>query len=293
MTVRKIAVSGAAIIAAGLSTFALGTASPAGASCVSFSGIGNSAQCQSTLGNVAVAIGDGAYASAKTGYVSTALAIGPGATAVTGLLPESFVNTSLAAGKNTNAAVLAGIGNGSADIGQNTAPGSGMAITAGTFNRVVNIGEDNRGIATNIPSLNPPNSVSTPCSTPARKTSGCRRRRWQRGWCHRNRRGEQGLSSTAACRCVAAVGEWNTAAVNGDFSGANATGKHSQSSQRATAAWPERSVSRAAPSPRATTAWRLPSATSPRRLRMAAGSSPLRWATTSWRITGSTTASPK
>ena len=40
-----------AIIAAGLGTFALGSASPASASCVSFSGIGNIAQCDSSLGN--------------------------------------------------------------------------------------------------------------------------------------------------------------------------------------------------------------------------------------------------
>lgn len=66
-------------IATGVTT--LGTAPAANATCASFFGIGNTANCSSGFGSIAVAIGDGDIASAD-GAFSVAISLGNGSYAV-------------------------------------------------------------------------------------------------------------------------------------------------------------------------------------------------------------------
>src|ERR1700759_495604 len=65
-----------------LASAGLGFAPTANASCASFFGIGNSANCTSTLLSVAFAIGNGASAHAD-GFLGASFAVGTGASATT------------------------------------------------------------------------------------------------------------------------------------------------------------------------------------------------------------------
>ena len=87
MRVRTTQVSAAAIVAAGLSTFALGLASPAGASCASIGAgltLGNAKQCSAPLGNTALALGPTAQSHVLGGVGNSALSWGTYAAAITG-----------------------------------------------------------------------------------------------------------------------------------------------------------------------------------------------------------------
>src|SRR5262245_129566 len=73
----------------------LGLAPTANASCASFFGIGNSADCTSTLFSVAFAIGDGASAHAADAFFGAAVAVGTGAAATSN---DAFFGAAFAVG---------------------------------------------------------------------------------------------------------------------------------------------------------------------------------------------------
>jgi hypothetical protein len=146
MKVRKVGATMtlSAAVAAAFAAFA--TPPTADASCASFWGIGNSAQCKSTFGGIAISLGDGPATSVGIG---AAIALGDHASAYS----DGFLNVALAAGKNTSA-TAGGVGNIAADIGNNTYQGSGRAVATGWFNKAINLGGgDNTAIVTS--STNP------------------------------------------------------------------------------------------------------------------------------------------
>src|SRR5690349_15913650 len=93
----------------------LGSAPAAHATCASFFGIGNSADCRSNLFSVAFAIGDGAVAHAD-GWFGGAFVVGTNSTASTGAGSVLNFATSLL-GSNNNVSAQAGIGNFATHIG--------------------------------------------------------------------------------------------------------------------------------------------------------------------------------
>ncbi len=141
MKVRKVGtVTLGAAVTAAFASLLVGQGT-ANAACASFWGLGGGAQCSSTFGNTAIALGttdtahavggfgntalsSGAYAQAVAsgGAFNTAIALGDRATAAS----AGFASTSLAVGKNTTA-IAAGVGSLAADIGDNSTPYSGTA----------------------------------------------------------------------------------------------------------------------------------------------------------------------
>ena len=121
----------ACVLAGGLlATTALGLSPSANATCASFFGIGNSAECSSTLFSVAFAIGDGATAHAD-GVLGASFAVGTGAAATSGgalTLASAVGNnvTASAQGLFGTALSLGGDGN-SVQAG---APGSIFTVAA-------------------------------------------------------------------------------------------------------------------------------------------------------------------
>lgn len=104
----------AALVSGALAAGALGGAPSANATCASFFGIGNSAQCTSTLTTFAIAIGNGASATAG-GLFGGAFAIGSGAKATTA---DAFTfATAVGGGSTADAEGLFGI---AASLGGNT-----------------------------------------------------------------------------------------------------------------------------------------------------------------------------
>jgi hypothetical protein len=72
-----------ALVSGALAAGTLTGAPTANATCASFWGIGNSAECTSTLFNAAIAIGTGATAKADGGFFDVAFSIGPDSAATT------------------------------------------------------------------------------------------------------------------------------------------------------------------------------------------------------------------
>jgi hypothetical protein len=116
-----------ALIAGGLATASLGSAPTAHATCASFFGIGNSADCTSNLTSVAIAIGTKAEAHAN-GLFGTAIAIGYNSGALIG--PKSALNVAIAL----------------------AAPGAGAgALAGGIVSLAVSVGKDGYAAAGLIP----------------------------------------------------------------------------------------------------------------------------------------------
>ena len=108
----------AGAVASGLFAGAgLGSAPTANATCASFFGIGNSAECTSNLFSFAIAIGDGAEAHAN-GTFGGAFVIGKESTAPTGA--GSIFNLAISAfGSNNSVTAAGGISNFATNIGGN------------------------------------------------------------------------------------------------------------------------------------------------------------------------------
>ncbi|WP_059018477.1 hypothetical protein [Mycobacterium sp. M26] len=141
----------AGVLACGaLSVSALGTAPPAYATCASFFGLGNSAECKSGFGSIAIGIGPGATAWAE-GLFSAALAIGTNSTvytANTGVLQigvalgdsaeaESYGALNIAIATGDDGAARAE--NGIANIALNLATQSSFTLAKGSLNIAVNL----------------------------------------------------------------------------------------------------------------------------------------------------------
>lgn len=141
MMVRKVEAA-VTLAAAGAAAFAaLAAPGTANAAYASFWGLGNSAQCTSTFGSVAIATGAGATA-ASTG-IGAAIALVDGSIAKS----DGLFTLALASGKNTSETAT-GVGSIAADIGDNTKPGSGQAVAVGWFKKAFNVGGDNTAIVT-------------------------------------------------------------------------------------------------------------------------------------------------
>lgn len=144
MSTRKIEATVTLAAAVGAACAAFATPGTANAACASFWGLGNSAQCQSSFGSVAIATGNGV---AHLVGIGAAIALGDGSSADN----KGFLNVALAAGKNTTATV-GGVGSIAADIGNNTSKGSGAATAVGWFNKAINVGGNNTAYAvSNLP----------------------------------------------------------------------------------------------------------------------------------------------
>jgi hypothetical protein len=128
---------------------ALGPAPAANATCASFFGIGNSANCFSNLTSVAIAVGDGASAYAD-GLFGGAFSLGNNAEASTGTGPSDrsgALDLAVAIGDNAGAgtggslafgAVILGTGYNGAQAGDSTSFGS-IAIVLGGSGTVSNV----------------------------------------------------------------------------------------------------------------------------------------------------------
>jgi hypothetical protein len=95
---------GGAVVSATLVAAALGTPATANATCASFFGIGNTAQCTSSTTSIAIALGQGATAKA-TGLFTVAIAngLGNGGADTTITTADGAVNLAYAGGPNTQA----------------------------------------------------------------------------------------------------------------------------------------------------------------------------------------------
>lgn len=123
-------VAGGAVLA-GVAATALGSSPTAGATCVSAFGIGNTAECSSTIASVAIAIGTGAEAHAD-GLLGAAFAAGDGAQARTA---DAF--TFAVAGGTQARAISGGYGGIAIQFGAN-----GIALADGpALNIAVNIAD--------------------------------------------------------------------------------------------------------------------------------------------------------
>ena len=142
MMVRKVEAAVTLAAAGAAACAVLAAPGTANAACASFWGLGNSAQCTSTFGSVAIATGAGATAS-STG-IGAAIALGDGSKANS----DGFFTLALASGKNTSG-TAAGVGSIAADIGDNSKPDSGRAVAVGWFNKAFNLGGDNIASITN------------------------------------------------------------------------------------------------------------------------------------------------
>ncbi|AKK27120.1 hypothetical protein [Mycobacterium sp. EPa45] len=109
-----------------LATTGLGSAPPAGATCASFFGFGNTPNCTSGPTSIAIAIGNGATAFAADGWLSTALSFGTNAFAITGQPgTTTALSFATAIGDNSIAQALGIIGM-ATQLGPN-----GEAVTVG------------------------------------------------------------------------------------------------------------------------------------------------------------------
>lgn len=111
-----------------VTTAALGSAPSAGASCVSFFGIGNGNGCTSNITSYAIAIGEGAQANSVAGLFSGAVAIGTNANASNNV---GLFNFASALGDNATAQ------NNIAAFGLSLQFGPGSAQTIGVLNLAV------------------------------------------------------------------------------------------------------------------------------------------------------------
>jgi len=118
------AVTGGLVASAGL-----GMAPRANATCASFFGIGNSAECTSTLLSIAVAIGDGASAHAD-GVLGGAFVVGANSTAATSSGSVFNVATSLF-GTGNNVTAQGPVANFATNIAGN---GNTVATQGSLFN---------------------------------------------------------------------------------------------------------------------------------------------------------------
>ncbi|NTY61927.1 hypothetical protein [Mycolicibacterium sphagni] len=93
---------GGAVVSATFAAATLGSAAPANATCASFFGIGNSAQCTSSPTSIAIALGPGATAKA-TGLFTVAIAngLGNGAGQTTIATADGSVNLAYAGGSDS------------------------------------------------------------------------------------------------------------------------------------------------------------------------------------------------
>jgi hypothetical protein len=180
--VNQIRVTGGvllgALVSGALAAGALGGAPTAKADCVSFFGIGNSANCTSTLTSVAIAIGTNAKAYAtglfgsafalgtdayanSTGALDVAWAVGPASRAATignlstaiaigatggafnsaasaGTSSADFANVALTLGNDSSAAVNTGVA-GFGSLALNLGQG-GQVIIKGSLNSAISVG---------------------------------------------------------------------------------------------------------------------------------------------------------
>jgi len=93
----RVLALGAALAVGGVGATTLGPTPAANASCASFFGIGNSANCTSTLTSIAIAIGPNAQAHAD-GVLGAALSLGEATSASTG----GFLNFAFTQGTNSS-----------------------------------------------------------------------------------------------------------------------------------------------------------------------------------------------
>ena len=123
------AIAVGALASGALATAGLGSAPAANASCASVFGIGNSAQCTSSLFNLAIAVGTDAEAHAD-GLLpfGAAFAVGDGAMAEI----DTGFSLAVASGANSRAIVSVGAGNLAANISGNatTVAASGLGAAA-------------------------------------------------------------------------------------------------------------------------------------------------------------------
>lgn len=174
----------AGVLACGvLSVSALGTAPPAHATCASFFGLGNSAECKSGFGSIAIGIGPGATAWAE-GLFSAALAIGTNSTVYTdtnGVLQigaalgdsaeaEAYgvLNIALAAGNDTAARAESGIANIAVDLSNSES----FVLAKGSLNLAVSLAGGNKvvtavGVANLAVNVVGVNKVTAGTYTPA------------------------------------------------------------------------------------------------------------------------------
>lgn len=179
----------AGVLACGaLSVSALGTAPPAQATCASFFGLGNSAECKSGFGSIAIGIGPGATAWAE-GLFSAALAVGTNSTvytANTGVLQigaalgdsaeaEAYgvLSLAVAAGNDPSARAENGIANFAVNLSNDPS----FALAKGSLNIAVSLGGKESiggdhpttavGVANIALNVGPLNKVGAGTSTPA------------------------------------------------------------------------------------------------------------------------------
>lgn len=101
LSVKRLSGAGVlgALASTALAVAGLGAAPPAQATCASFFGIGNSADCSSTVTSIAIAIGTGAQAHAS-GLFGSAFAVGDGSFA--GTLAGGIFNTATTFGEGSS-----------------------------------------------------------------------------------------------------------------------------------------------------------------------------------------------
>lgn len=131
--IGKVRAAGGVLVGAlAAGAVAMGPAPVAGATCISAFGLGNSADCRSTIGSVAIAVGTGAQAAAD-GLLGVAFALGTDAVAVNSL--NGVGNVAVAIGDNSlvNAQgyVSFAIGTGGATVAGQDGSFGNLAITVG------------------------------------------------------------------------------------------------------------------------------------------------------------------
>ncbi|WP_319437558.1 hypothetical protein [Mycobacterium sp. RTGN5] len=126
-------------VATGVSTAAIGVAPAANASCASFFGLGNTANCHSTFGSIAIAIGSTAAAQAD-GLFGVAFASGTNAGAVAlGILGAAIsVGTNAQTGSGSGTEPIQ-LGNVAIDFGNHSGAQNAVAAS-GLGNLAVNLG---------------------------------------------------------------------------------------------------------------------------------------------------------
>lgn len=141
------------VVSGAIAATALGGAPTANATCASFFGIGNSAQCYSNATTIAIAIGTNAIANASIGLFGTAFAVGTNADATVngGVLgfATAFGDDSDATANGVLAFALQ-VSNGGQAIAGGPSQVANIAINIGNGPSYVQAGGGNGNIAVNL-----------------------------------------------------------------------------------------------------------------------------------------------
>lgn len=149
-TKRNRAGGAIATLAVAAGVVAVGPAPAANASCASFFGIGNTANCTSGFGSIAIVTGAGAVAQAG-GLLGLAISIGANSrtyAGTPGAVPINIGNIAIDYGNHTggnNAVEASGIGNLSANLGGKDV----FVIVRGVFSNATNVAGGDSVVGTN------------------------------------------------------------------------------------------------------------------------------------------------